>query len=177
MTYFFFTLILLPFLLFCFFLLVQFLVIMEHQALPSDDDNNEDSDDEDFETDSSYPIHENLLEVVERTSDDGFVGVASKIIWTRTPSETSRLEYHQELIFYARYKLLPKLESLVGAEGRFYLWLATEIQFEKPDDKSETCTRYTSLSLSSSLHLSIYISQLFLLPILFYLIFFLVSTY
>ena len=134
---------------------------MEPQALPSDDDNNEDSDDEDFETDSSYPIHENLLEVVERTSDDGFVGVASKIIWTRTPSETSRLEYHQELIFYTRYKLLPKLESLVGAEGRFYLWLATEIQFEKPDDKLETCTRYTSLSILFSPSLHLYLSTLF----------------
>ena len=115
-----------------------------------DDDDDNDNDNEelfaDYEPAESGDINNpHLLEMVMEVRDDFFVGRSSKTIFTRHPSCIDvRLDYEVELLWLQRHKAIPRLRELCSnndGNSRFFFWLAVELEFEKPEDSQERCTR------------------------------------
>ena len=121
-------------------------------AFFGDDDDNYDDDDSELFHSEDLELHDvNLLTVTRELVDDHFRARCSKVIFRRSDeSRDTRLDYHTECYWYQRHFVLPELQQAVNADlnSRFFIWLAAEPFFHKPEDESETCTRWSSYRLA-----------------------------
>ena len=108
----------------------------------------QDSDEEesDLEDDILNDINPNTLRISRHLTDDLFVGRLTKWVFQREPQQDQiRLDYSTEIAFYIRFHILPLLrEILYGKEDRYYIWLASNIQFRHETKIDETCNRWSS---------------------------------
>ena len=110
--------------------------------MESNDESESESDLEDIIND----VDPNLLQIERFLTDDLFVGRLSKYVFKRAQfQEHVRLTYSTEITLYIRHHILPTLrEILIGKDSRFYIWLATNIEFRHETNTQETCNRWSS---------------------------------
>ena len=73
------------------------------------------------------------------------IGRLSKWIWERKDSHINvRLSYLEELYFYIRFHLKPKLLEILNLhkKSKLFLWIACQLQFQHSQKLDEFCTRY-----------------------------------
>ena len=108
----------------------------------SDDDEDDENETYQHHTDFSHVSSTDLL-LQSRITNDLFVGVESKRIWTRQETEMEkRFPYDVELYIYIKYHIFPYLEEIAREPCKFFFWVAAEIEFTKPEGEHELCTRY-----------------------------------
>ena len=138
------------------------------------DDDYEDDDSELYNSEDVDLEDPQLLNIYRQHLTDHFRAHCSKIVFARLPEcEDVRLDYHLETYWYQKHFIMPELQRVVNADlsSRYFIWLAAEACFVKPQDELETCTRWSSYRL---LLLLMLLLMLLMLP--FFLSFFFLPT-